>query len=171
MATKPRRSAEPPAAPALGHRHRQFIGLSAALTGFNAVELHGTGMLEEYYDVIPSIVGDDFFGRLLTRWESIHARAGNDLDFQDDLMTSELFDDATLGPLAQNLGILWYLGMWYQLPQAWRQKHGAFALDSTKVVSSHAYQEALVWPAAHTHPPAAKQPGFGSWALKPEVAP
>ena len=58
----------------------------------------------------------------------------------------------------------------HQLPAAWRNVHGAWANDVTFVVSTQSYTEGLVWKAIHTHPPAAKQPGYGSWALPP-VAP
>ena len=57
--------------------------------------------------------------------------------------------------------------MWFQLPAEWRNVHGAWANDVTFVVSPQSYTEGLVWKAIHTHPPAAKQPGYGSWALPP----
>jgi hypothetical protein len=179
MATRKRRRAPPrgvsTVAPAVTawreSRLRQFVELSAALTGFTEAEIHGTGMVEAHFRVIPTIVGDGFFGRLLTRWQSIRARAGDDEAFRDELILSELLADDPLGPLARNLAALWYLGIWFQLPAAWRQEHGAFARDATHVLSSRAYTEALVWRAAQTHPPAAKAPGFGSWAMKPEGVP
>lgn len=148
----------------------QFVALSAALTGFDAAEVWATGMVPAHFDVIPAIIGADYLGRLLTRWASIATRGAGDPAFLEELILNELLLDETLGPIARNVGTLWYLGMWYQLPAAWRAAHGAFARDSTHVVSSQAYQQALVWKAAHTHPPAAKQQGFGSWALPPEDA-
>ncbi|HVA56872.1 MAG: hypothetical protein WBQ26_08490 [Gemmatimonadaceae bacterium] len=146
----------------------QFVGLSALITGFDAAELHGTGMTQTYFDLIPSIIGPDFFGRLLTRWANINARGAGDERLLEDLVTTELFEDAALGPIARNLAALWYLGMWNQLPSTWRNAHGAWAGDTTFVVSPQSYTGGLVWKALHTHPPAAKQPGFGSWALPPE---
>ena len=82
-------------------------------------------------------------------------------------MKDQILDDPDLGPIARNVATLWYLGMWNQLPAAWRNKHGAWANDVTFVVSPQSYTEGLVWKAIHTHPPAAKQPGYGSWALPP----
>jgi hypothetical protein len=161
-------AAATPAGPVVPPRFGQFVRLSSALTGFSEAEIHGTGIAAEHFGVIPKILDEGYLGRLLTRWESIHTRAGDDDGYRNELILSELLGDPTLGPLAHNLAILWYLGMWYQLPAAWRQVHGAFALDSTHYVSARAYQESLVWKAALTHPPTAKQPGFGSWAMKPE---
>lgn len=146
----------------------QFVAMSAALTGFDAAEVWATGMAGTYVGVVPSILGGDYLGRLLTRWGSIQGRAGSDEAYRDDLIASELLADETLGPIARNVVALWYLGMWHQLPAAWRAAHGAFARDVTAYVSARAYRQALVWKAAHTHPPGAKPQGFGSWALPPD---
>ena len=149
----------------------QFVALSSALTGFDIAEVWATGMVETYFGVIPVILDGDYLGRLLTRWTSIHTRAGDDESYRDELIESELLADDTLGPLAKNVVALWYLGMWTQLPASWRAVHGAFARDMTAYVSARAYRQALVWKAAHTHPPGTKQQGFGSWALPPEQEP
>jgi hypothetical protein len=159
------------APPAVGTPLAQFTALSSFLTGFDEAELHGTGMMQVYFDLIPSIVGADVLGRLLTRWTNLYARGAGDERLLEELVTTGLFDDPDLGPIARNLAGLWYLGMWNQLPSAWRGVHGAFAADTTFIVSPQSYAAGLVWPALHTHPPAAKQPGYGSWALPPDGAP
>jgi hypothetical protein len=79
----------------------------------------------------------------------------------------QLFEDPDYGPIARNLTALWYTGQWSQLPAEWRNAQGAWANDTTYVVSPSAYVEGLVWKAMGTHPKAAKQPGYGSWALPP----
>jgi hypothetical protein len=71
--------------------------------------------------------------------------------------------------MARNIIKMWYTGNWAQLPQAWRNQHGAGARDVDHVISSQAYQEGLVWRAIGTHPQGAKQPGFGTWALPPRI--
>lgn len=169
-----RRSAAPapaepaPATPALAPAD-QFVALSAALTGFSPAELWGTGMVPAYQGVIPSIIGQAFLDRLLTRFMNLRRRAGEDAAFLHALIAEELFPDPTLGPLAVNLTYLWYMGQWNQLPAAWRAVHGAFALDSTCIISPKAWEEGLAWVAIGSHPPAAKQPGYGSWALPPVI--
>jgi hypothetical protein len=162
-------SASPPPNP--GSPLEQFIRLSVMLTGFDEAELHGTGMVPTYYALIPSIVGEELFGRLLSRWSNIYMRGAGDESMLEHLLTSELLEDDTLGPLARNLGALWYLGMWNQLPAAWRNANGAWAGDTTYILSPRSYTAGLVWKAIHSHPPGAQQPGFGSWAMPPTNEP
>ena len=145
----------------------QFLTLSVTLTGFDAVELWGTGMVQTYYTLVPAIVGEEVFGDLLTRWRTIVGESAGQQRRIDRLVTTTMLDDPSLGPVARNLAALWYTGVWNQLPRAWRNVHGASARDVTYVVSPRAYEEALVWKAIFSHPPAAKQPGFASWALRP----
>ncbi|MEO6528956.1 MAG: hypothetical protein ABIP93_20225 [Gemmatimonadaceae bacterium] len=144
-----------------------FLSLSATLTGFNVTELWATAMVQTYYSLLPTIVGDRIFGELLSRWRDTYIRGAGDEPLLEALVTSQILDDPDFGPLARNLAALWYLGMWNQLPAEWRNVHGAWANDVTYVVSPKSYVEGLVWKAIHTHPPAAKQPGYGSWALPP----
>lgn len=156
-----------PSTPATESSLELFVSFSRTLTGFSAPELWGTGMVHEYYRLLPTIIGDTMFGALLSRWRDTYIRgAGNDA-FLDQLTQDQIFEDDTFGPLARNLTALWYLGTWQQLPAAWRNVHGAWATDVNFVVSPRSYTEGLVWNAIHSHPKAAKQPGFGSWALPP----
>lgn len=175
-ATRTRRSA-PRATPAVreeptpAHESplEQFLSFSRTLTGFSVPELWATGMVQTYSALVPSIVGDRMFGDLMSRWRDTYIRGQGDDALLHDLVKTQIFEDPKLGPLARNIAALWYLGMWNQLPAEWRNVHGAWANDVTFVVSTQAYIEALVWKAIHTHPPAAKQPGYGSWALPPET--
>ena len=127
----------------------RFVALSAALTGFRAVDLHGTGQARAHYDLLVSVAGEDLTARLLAS------------DAADALT------DPDLGPLARNLIVLWYLGQWDQLPRGWRERNGASPADTARVASAAAYRAGLVWPAIGTHPTSAKPPGFGSWATRP----
>jgi len=147
-----------------------FFSLSVILTGFSEAELHGTAMAKTYFALVPTIVGETLFGRLLMIWQDTYIRAkGSDL-LLEQLVTEQILEDPGIGPIARNVARLWYLGMWFQLPAEWRNVHGAWANDVTFVVSPQSYTEGLVWKAIHTHPPAAKQPGYGSWELPPVTA-
>lgn len=146
-----------------------FVSFSRTLTGFSVPELWGTGLVPDYYKLIPSIIGDTMFGSLLSRWRDTYIRGAGDDPFLDELVTTQIFEDDTFGPLARNIAALWYLGTWTQLPPAWRNVHGAWANDANFVVSGKSYTEGLVWKAIYSHPKAAKQPGYGSWALPPET--
>jgi hypothetical protein len=147
----------------------RFRSLSVELTGFNGTELDGTGMLREHYGVLTSIVGEPITARLLSRWADIVVQSGGNPSKLAALLQSVVLADPTLGPVARNLAVLWYLGQWNQMPVAWRTLHGANARDLTHVVSAEGYIEGLVWPAIHSHPQGAKQPGYGSWSLPPST--
>ena len=53
---------------------------------------------------------------------------------------------------------MWYMGQW--APSV----NQATNLAQARNISPNAYVQGLVWNLADTHPPGAKQPGFGSWA-------
>jgi hypothetical protein len=134
----------------------RFVALSAALTGFRAVDLWGTGQARAHLDLVLSVCGDDLGARLLAVEP-------------DDVAVA--LADADLGPIARNVIVLWYLGQWDQMPRAWRRRHGAAPVDVAHVASAAAFRAGLVWPAIGTHATGANAPGFGSWATPPAPLP
>lgn len=151
--------------PSLPDAVEQFLQMSVVLTGFDRIELLGTGMVRPYYDELLRIIGEREAGKLLAAVDEVIAdceEPGGDLDAAFE---ERILDDDRFGPVARNLAMMWYLGSWTQLPRAWRDRYGATSLDYDRVVSAAAYREGLVWPAAGTHPMGAKQQGFGAWSL------
>ncbi|WP_341486581.1 hypothetical protein [Pararhizobium sp. A13] len=142
-------------------RLARFVALSALLTGFNAVRLHGSGMAEDYLSLLDRIVTIPTVDDLLDTLERLP------VDHEGDRLEAAILEDVRFGPIARNLIILWYCGTWSQLPAAWRAAYGESPLDTTHVVSGAAYQAGLQWVAAGAHPAGAKQQGFGAWALGP----
>ncbi len=130
----------------------RFVELSALLTGFEPAELESTGMVRPYLALLTELVGDEIVGELLAA-------------STDEI--AHLWKHPCHGPLCRNLIVLWYLGQWDQLPMEWRTAYGAHPDDVSRIVSAEAYKEGLVWPVMGSHPPGAKQPGYGSWALPP----
>lgn len=143
---------------------RDFLRLSAELTGFTDVELLGTGMVRPYYDRLLLVIGSREAGSLLGAFNHVAGKGAA-------AFRAAIIDSPRYGPVAKNLTAMWYLGTWSQLPREWRDAFGATSFDVDCVVSAKAYQEGLVWPAAGTHPMSAKQPGYGSWAKPSSVAP
>lgn len=139
-----------------------FLLLSERLTGFDAMTLQGTGMVECFFDEVTRIIGSRELGSLLGAF--LGMGNGPDADIKRAIL-----DNARYGPVARNIITMWYLGAWNQLPRVWRDAYGATAFDTDHVVSPAAYRESLVWPAAGTHPMSAKQPGFASWAVPSTV--
>ena len=133
-----------------------FYELSSALTGFDKIDLIGTGVGEEYFDELVQGAGEKHVKDLLA--------AAKEAGGSTARIRKNIWNDARLGPMARNVVLMWYLGSWYPLSEEWNREHRA---DSERVpehvVSAAAYQEALWAPAIGSHPRGAKPPGFGSW--------
>lgn len=140
-------------------QHSAFLILSEHLTGFDSVELMGTGMLDDYYVCLMENIGTLDPARLWSIAEKLDSlkKVGNEAALAREIRHS-LFSDAAIEPISKNIIRLWYTGTWRM------KSDDPF---STVVVSPEAYQEGLIWKVAHTHPPGAKQPGFGSWGEQP----
>ncbi len=141
-------------------RPQSLIELSAALTGFSAVILRGTGMTQVYLDKIASIVPEGLLDRLFDNFD-IAPQSSDSVDL------TALLDDPDLGPVARAIAVLWYCGSWTGLPDDWRARNGVTGEDATGVVSSAAYQAGLQWTVVGAHPPGARQQGFGAWSIAP----
>lgn len=140
----------------MGARVEAFIEVSAELTGFCRVELAGTSMAEDYLAALDAVLPPGLLDRLLEQWRS----KGRDA----------VLGDATLGPVARNIVLLWYRGAWTPLPADWRAANGASPLDTARVISARAYRAGLQWVAAGAHPAGAAPQGYGAWALAPATS-
>jgi hypothetical protein len=134
------------------------------LTGFGRVRLLGTGMLDEYLKAVDDVLPAGMLDELLA------VRDGLPEDDREAAAEGAILDDATFGPVARNLILLWYCGTWTPLPEDWRASHGASPLDTHRVISPAAYLAGLQWVAAGAHPAGARQQGYGAWAVPPEEA-
>ncbi|MDR6763758.1 hypothetical protein J2Y38_003982 [Flavobacterium sp. 2755] len=125
-----------------------FLEVSALLTGFSKTELKATGMLETYYNTILKNTDKqdiDYF--FLDVHVLLNDKSKKNIEAA---LASQFMAASAYNGLAKNIIILWYTGNW-----------------GNDVVSSASYIQGLMWNAAHTHPPGAKQPGYGSWAERP----
>jgi len=148
-----------------------FYHLSAALTDYKVVQLKGTGVGEEYLDVLSTIIPRDILAELFGCYRSLDTQ--HPAKSKDQMIRSLILCDAKFGPVARNIIKMWYLSIWYQMPDDWRQLYGkpsqspARYQDVQFVVSRNAYIQGLVWQALGSHPMGAKQPGYGTWSDKP----
>lgn len=152
---------------AQGDSVESFVSLSAVLTGYERVELLGTGLAGEYYSQVLAVVGPDITGDLLDIGTRILHEYGHVEAARDAAVRQELLASPKFGPVARNIIQLWYWGSWIQLPPAWRHQYGTSLQDTTHFTSAEAYKQGLIWDAMRSHPQGAKQPGFGSWSLRP----
>ncbi len=150
-------------------RLKDFLALSTVLTDFTVFQLQGTGQAELYYTTVSGIVGERTMSRLLEVFCSIQDEGREAPDLFDKRLRVDIMSDEKLGPIARNIIKLWYVGTWYQLPQAWREAFGVMDNDRDFIPSPTSYVEGLLWPAIGAHPPGAKAPGYGTWSGPPQI--
>jgi hypothetical protein len=127
-----------------------FLEVSALLTGFSKTELRATGMQESYYNtILKNVDKEDIDYFFLDVHVLLNDKTYNEKTIED-VLASKFMADSSYNGLAKSIIILWYTGNW-----------------GNEVISSASYIQGLMWNAAHTHPPGAKQPGYGSWAERP----
>jgi hypothetical protein len=144
-----------------------FTDLSVALTGFDRVELAGTGLIETYYQTLLRLIGEREAGHLFLA--AAEALAADRDDPDGAALRGQVVENPRYGPVVVSLIKLWYLGSWYPLSGAYGDVNGSTADNVEHVVSAQAYREGLVWVAAGAHPMGAKGPGYGSWAEPPYI--
>jgi hypothetical protein len=148
-------------------RLAHFLALSAVLTGFEQVELQGTGLAVTYYQAFTGIVRPEICEELWKLSSKIIDGNRHDEGALNKAIRREVLASLEFGPLAINIIQMWYLGSWIKLPVAWSKQFGTSAGDDTKVISAEAYKQSLIYDVMAAHPPGAKQPGFGSWSEPP----
>jgi hypothetical protein len=144
-----------------------FLSLSVILTGCREYDLRGTGLVNEYVNVVISAVGRSVWTDLLAAGRAVVDEAAGDPEKLKDWMRLRILADQCLGPVARNVIKLWYLGAWWQLPDEWRERFGAHEADITHVISSESYCQGLLWGTIGANSPGASPQGFGSWAKAP----
>lgn len=147
----------------------RFLAFSAEVTAFTVFELQGTGQADAYRNTVVDVVGGELLDELLDTYDSVRRE---EPQTRTERLRREIFGDEKLGPIARNIVKLWYVGIWYQLPQSWTEAFGARPEDVEHMVcanSQPAYAEGLLWTAIGANPPGAKGPGYGSWVAPPQI--
>ncbi len=137
-----------------------FLTISSWLTGFSEIELQATGMLSTYYATVCSKNTASCVANFFAAAQSILDQGGGDEQATNALIGRDLFPTSCYNNMAQNIITMWYAGEW--APDV-----NAASVAQARTISPNAYMQGLMWKAANTHPPGAKQPGYGSWAEKP----
>lgn len=146
-------------------QQRNFLQISVHLTGFSEIDLLGTGMLKTYMETCQRKTSENpaswpLFLQKARKIIALKDQTGINAAIKNNLLAGELED------LTKNVIKMWYLGNWYPLiwnGESWEPKPKTLP----EVISVNSYKEGLVWKAVETHPPGAKQPGFGSWSKPP----
>lgn len=140
-----------------------FLRISSYLTGFEVTELRATGLAEKYISVVVQETLAGTLAQFFKESEAILQAGEGNPDAIGPLIASNLFPPSCFGGLAQNIVVMWYFGQWQPAVTAEEAK----SLQTARNISPDAYVQGLVWTAAQTHPPGAKQQGYGSWAMPP----
>lgn len=127
-----------------------FLKASVVLTGFSKTELKGTGMLETYYNTILQNSEKEDVDYFFLDIETLLNDPSQTQESIDQTIEANFMPNSCYGALAKSIITLWYTGNW-----------------GGNVVSSASYIQGIMWDAIHSHPPGAKQPGYGSWANPP----
>ncbi|MYN16804.1 hypothetical protein GTP81_08570 [Rugamonas sp. FT107W] len=125
-----------------------FLAVSAMLTGFTQTDLEATGMAESYNQLIRMSNAPRVLAGFYAEYIAIIEETGGP-PASDALVRARLIPPWCFEGLAGNIIGLWYTGQ----------------LGSTLLPQG--YVQGLMWKAADTHPPGAKQPGYGSWSEPP----
>jgi len=143
-------------------RLQEFLNLSVTLTGFDRLLLISTAMAEDYLQTLDSILSPPQVDKLLNTFCNLPT------EDREAALEKQILNDASLGPIARNIIVLWYTGTWKQLPGEWRENHSEPPLDITHVISTEAYLSGLQWAVVNAHPPGGLAQGFASWSTVPE---
>jgi hypothetical protein len=129
-----------------------FLDISVFLTGFNKMELLGTGMLETYFNVVMNMNNVALVESFLAESEKILAKNQGNVEKINNEILHKLMPDSLYNGLAKNIITMWYMGNWMNT-----------------VINPQSYVQGLIWGVAETHPPGAKQPGYASWSTAPKI--
>jgi len=147
-------------------RVETFVAFSVQVTAFSSTQIRGTGLAETYLATVDGVVGEVISDELLNTYTRIATQTTEE---STEKLRQSVFGSEKLGPVARGIIKLWYIGTWYALPAAWRERFGPAAHDGTFVPTPDAYVEGLLWPAIGAHPAGAKAQGFGSWQFPPRI--
>lgn len=159
----------------------EFVSLSAALTGYPAAVLKPGADTQLVADQLckelnkpenyPPQVPFSTLDKLTRAWNAISGLPPGQLEAK---VKSDIIDNIAIARLAQNIILMWYLGIWYDLlknpncfifPDTVDKKH----VNQDHVVSSSVYINGLVWGEMGAHPMGFSTGQYGYWENIPAL--
>ncbi len=131
-----------------------FIAMSAALTGIRELD---RGVAGQYLERISKDKEGVKLDDLLRVFREIQAAGGD----ADEAIRQRIMNDATLGPLAQQIIVLWYTSALHS-----QDAKGNHQFDFP--ADPNQYFSGLVWAAIRAHPLGLSGGYFGHWRYPPE---
>jgi hypothetical protein len=131
-----------------------FIAMSSTLTGMRDLE---RGVAEQYLVRISKDKEGGKLDELLKVFREIQAAGGD----ADEAIRQRIMNDAALGPLAQQIIVLWYTSALHS-----QDEKGKHLFDFPD--DPNQYFSGLVWAAIRAHPLGLSGGYFGHWKYPPE---
>jgi hypothetical protein len=94
-----------------------FLRFCAEMTGYTAISLEGTGLVDLFQQLLETVIGENIARDLYGLAESILSIG--DPAKREELIRTSILPSAIIWPVVSNLIGLWYLGAWNQLSPAW----------------------------------------------------
>ncbi len=148
-----------------------FYRISAPLTGYDEAQLRGTGVGETYLEVLSTLIPATITHQLQDAFLNLSHDCDDTLNEQ---IRIHILSNEKLGPVARNIIKMWYLSIWYPMPQDWTSNYSEPTQTPGKyedvefIISEDAYIQGFAWDALKSHPMGAKQPGWATWSFAPE---
>lgn len=131
-----------------------FIAMSSALTGTRDLD---RGIAAQYLDRISQDAEGGKLNDLLRTFREIWAAGGD----TTEAISRRIMNDANLGPLAQQIIVLWYTSALHR-----QDEKGNHIFDFPE--DPNQYFSGLVWGAIRAHPLGLSGGYFGHWKYPPE---
>jgi hypothetical protein len=132
----------------------EFIAMSSTLTGTQDLD---RGIAERYLERISKDTEGGKLNDLLRVFGEIQAAGGD----TTEAIRQRIMNDAALGPLAQQIIVLWYTSAIHK-----QDEQGGHLFDFPD--DPNEYFSGLVWTAIRAHPLGLSGGYFGHWKYPPE---
>jgi hypothetical protein len=148
----------------------EFVGLSAALTGYPASKLKPARDTQRIAETLhaelnkaANKIPPSQLALLTKTWNDISNTPAAKMEAAVD---EKIIKNLAISRLAQNIIYMWYLGIWYDLSK----NPNCFNFPNIDhVVSSLAYTNGLVWGEMGAHPMGFSTEDYGYWENAPQL--
>jgi len=145
---------------------KKFKALSAGLTGLSMMQLSPNvdpiGLAQQYWDTLQESLDERLRADVDAMLEEVKPNSKDDANKPaepaDENTIGKILANDRFAPLARSILKLWILGAFY---------HPRTPQTPTKIVSSQAYKESLVWKTMQGHPMGYSMLPYGHWSEEP----
>jgi len=145
---------------------KNFIGLSAVLTGFNesiiAPQLDPVDIKTDYLAAFNTNIGSALVSSILAKYQELKSQGKSDQEIGEAMLDDSNGTDFVMA--CRQLIFLWYSGAWPTIIPA---ANGKQASTVSTLLSSKSYSSGLAWQVMQSHPMGDSNYRYGYWSEKP----